>query len=117
MRGQLGVDKAAELQIDSRQDFGQLLNLGDPQAAGRQGFGHLQAHIAGTNDDGAGRGCRLQGLHDREGVAHGVQQVDAICWTQGIRSSQTGDRRADGHGTSAYDQAVVGDQLVLAVRA
>ena len=103
MSGQFGMDEAAQLRVNGGQHFGQLLDLGYPQPSGGQRLGHLQADIAGTYDDGAGRGSRLQGLHDCEGVAHGVQQMHAIFWTQGIMSIQTADRRSNGNGPGADD--------------
>jgi hypothetical protein len=59
--------------VDGGQYLGQLLHLGDPQAADGQGVGHFQADVSGADDDRAGRRSLLQGGHDGERVAHRVQ--------------------------------------------
>ena len=53
---QLGADEGAELRVDGGQYLGELLDLGDGQAAGGQGLGHLQADVAGADDHRADSG-------------------------------------------------------------
>ena len=112
--GELGVHEGAELRVDGGQHLGQLLDLGDGQAPGGQRVGHLQADVPGADDDRAGRGCLGQGAHEREGVAHRVQQVHPVGRPQ---RGEPGDRRADRDRAGPDDQLVVGDQVLGPVRA
>ena len=107
--GELGVDQGAEFGVDGGQHLGQLLHLGDGQAAGGEGVGHLQADVTGADDHGAGRGGLLEGAHDGEGVAHRVQQVHPVASAESIRAGQAADRRPDGHRAGAHHQLVVAD--------
>jgi hypothetical protein len=95
--------------VDGRQDFGELLDLGDGQPAGGQCFGHFQADVPGADDNGAARFRFFQGAHDGEGVVHRVQQVHAVGRAEGV---QAGDRRADGDRAGADDELVVGDGVL-----
>ena len=59
--GEFGVDQGAEFGVDGGQDLGQHLDLGDGDAAGGESFGHLQADVAGADDE------RGRGLDARRG--------------------------------------------------
>ena len=109
MGGEFGVDLRAQLRVDGGQYLGQLLHLGDRQAADRQGVGHFQADVPGADDDRAARGGGFQGAHDREGVAHRVQQVHPIGRAQGIQAT---DRGPDRDRAGADDQLVVAEQFI-----
>ena len=53
--GKLGVDERAKLGIDGREYLGQLFHLGHRQPAGGEGFRHLEADVAGADDQRARR--------------------------------------------------------------
>ena len=57
---QLGPDQRPELGVDGGEDFGQRFDLGDGQASHGQPVGHLQAHVTGPDDQGAGRAQLVQ---------------------------------------------------------
>ena len=112
MLGELGVDQAAQLRVHRRQHLGQLLDLGDGHPPGRQGIGHLQPDVPGADDDRTGRRGLLQGAHQRERVAHGVQQVHPVSGAQRAGPAQALDRGLDRDRASANKQFVVRDQLL-----
>ena len=115
MRHQLGAHQRSQLGIHGGEHLGQHFYLADFQAAHGKSVGHFQSDIAGSHDQGAGRGAPLQGLLQGEGVTHGVQQVDPVGRTQGVGSVQAGDRRPDRPGAGADHQPVVRQGLVPAV--
>jgi hypothetical protein len=86
---QLLAEELAELEVDGGHDRWSLLDQSDREAAGGEGFGHLQADVA-TPDDNGRSGAASEGLVEAEGVTHGVQQVDP-------GQVQAVDRRADRH--------------------
>jgi hypothetical protein len=108
-RFQFGADQGAELAVDGGQHFGELLDLGDRQAAGGQRVGHLQADVAGAHDDRAVRRGVLQGAHDGERVVHRVQQVHPVRRAELV---EAGDRRPGRHGAGTDDQLVVADDIL-----
>ena len=110
--GQFGVDQRAELGVDGGQYLGELFHLGDGQPADGQGVGHFQADVPGADDDRAGRGGLLQGVHDGEGVAHRVQQVHPVGRAQGARPGQAADRGPDRDRAGADDELVVAEQFL-----
>ena len=114
MAGEFGVDEGAELRVDGGQHLGELFHLGDAQAADGQGVGHFQADVPGADDDRAGRCGFLEGAHDGEGVAYGVQQVHPVDGAEGVGAGQAGDGRADRDGAGADDELVVAEHLLLA---
>ena len=109
--GQLRVDEGTELGVDRREDLFELLHLRHGQTSCHQGLGHLQADVAGPDDDGVPRCALLEGAHDRERVAHGVQQVDAVVGPEGVGTGQPLDGRPNRDGTGAHDQRVVGHEV------
>ena len=115
MAGQLGVDQGAELRVDRGQYLGQLLHLSDGQPAGGQSVGHLQADVAGADNDGTGRGGLLEGAHDGEGVAHRVQQVHPVARPERSGPGQAADRRPHRDRACADHQLVVAEQLIAAI--
>ena len=102
------MDEPAERRVDGGQHLGQLFHLDDVQAAGGEGVGHLQADIPGTDDHRAGRAGLLERAHQRERVAHRVQQVHPVGGAQDVRIVQAADGRPDRHRASADDEPVVG---------
>ena len=58
---QCGMHKGAEFGVDGGQNFRQGLDLGDLDATVGEGFGHLQADVAGADDDGGGGVALLSG--------------------------------------------------------
>ena len=50
---QLVVHERAELQVDGRKHLRQLFHLGDEQSACSERFGHLEADVAGADDQRA----------------------------------------------------------------
>ena len=97
---QLGADEGAELRVDGGQHLGELLGLGDGQAPGGQGLGHLQADVPGADDHRRLRVGFLQGAHDGERVVHRVQQVHPVRRAERVQSR---DRRAGGDRAGADD--------------
>ena len=83
-----------------------MLDLRDGEPAGRESLGHLKADVAGADDHGSLDVRLLEGVHQREGVAHRVQQVHALFWAEVI---ETANRRLDGKRAGADDQRVVGE--------
>ena len=115
MGSQLGAHQPAQFGVHGGQHLGQHLHLADLQAPQGQTVGHLQTHVAGPHDQGAGRGALLQGPLQGEGVAHGVQQVHPVGWAQSVGSVQPGDGRSDRQGAGAHHQPVIGQSLLAAV--
>jgi hypothetical protein len=110
---ELIVDEGAELGIDGGQDLGELFDLGDLESAGGERFGHLQADVAGADDDRAIDVVALEGVHEREGVAHGVQKVHPVAGPERVKP---GDRGAHGDGTGAHDKSVVAQRVGCVLR-
>lgn len=106
------VDEGAEFDLDGRKDLGQHLDLGDLDAAHREAFGHLESDVPGADDELALGLNPVEGRGECEGVAHRVQQVDAIGGVEGVEAF---DERADGDAASADDERVVVDEVVAAV--
>ena len=50
---EFGVDERAEFGIDGGENLGELLDLGDGEAAGGEAFGHLEADVTGADDHGS----------------------------------------------------------------
>ncbi len=109
---QFVVDQGAEFDLDSGEDFGEHLDLGDVDAAHGEAFGHLQSDVAGTDDECPRRLDPVEGLREGEGVAHRVQQVHTIGRAELL---QAFDRRPDRDSSGADDQFVVGDGIRAAV--
>ena len=103
--------RRAEVGVDGGQHLRKLLDHRDDQAAGAEGFGHLQPDVAGAHDDRR-PWLSIQGLRQRERVGHRVQDVHTLGRTELV---EAGDRRPDRHGPGADDELVVGDQLVGSV--
>ena len=106
LAGQLGVHQRTKFVVNRGQYFGELFDLGDGEAAGRECFGHFQADVPGADDDGAGGLAVFEGAHDGEGVAHRVQLVDAVGGTELV---QAADRGPDRDGAGADHELVVAD--------
>lgn len=104
---EFGMDEGTEFGVEGGQYLGGGLDLGDVDAAGGEAFGHLQADVAGADNQGGARLQLLEGVAQGEGVAHGVQQVDAVGGAEGVES---GDRGTHGPGAGADHQRVVVDQ-------
>ena len=111
---ELGVHERAELGVDGGKHLGELLDLGDGEAAGGERLGHLEADVAGADDHRSPDLPVLEGAHQRERVAHRVQQVHAVGRAEAV---EPGDRRPDRHRAGADDQRVVVERLVVAVGA
>ena len=75
-------------------------------------LGHLQADIAGADNDGTGRAALLESPHDGEGVAHRVQLVNPVRRSEAV---QAADRRAHRDCPRADDELVVTDHVLGAV--
>lgn len=67
------ADECAEFDVYGGKYFGEHLDLGDLDAAGGEAFGHFQADVAGAHDQGGLGLDPVDGLGEREGVAHGVE--------------------------------------------
>ena len=80
-------------------------------AAGGEGFRHLQADVAGADDDRGGGVALLQGVHDGEGVAHRVQQVHPVGGAERVGAAEPANGWAGTDGAGAHDQRVVGQLL------
>ena len=50
--GEVAGEEVGELGVDGRHDLVALLDERDPQPSGGQGLRHLQADVAGADDDG-----------------------------------------------------------------
>ncbi len=90
--GEFVVDEGAEFRVEGGEHFGAALQLGDLEAADGERFGHLQAHVAGADDD---RGFRLMGVEvvlEGEGVAHRVQQVHTVFGAELVEAGDAGGR-------------------------
>jgi hypothetical protein len=74
---QLVGNEGAELGVDGGGDLGESFELGDGDASGGEGFRHLEADVAGANDDRRGDVASLEGAEAVEGVAHRAEEVDA----------------------------------------
>lgn len=71
-RRKLGVEGA-------RENLRQLLEDDDPESAGAEGLGHLEADVAGSDDHrGRASGSVLERLLNRERLRDGVQDVHAV---------------------------------------
>jgi hypothetical protein len=86
--GQLGVDEGTEFWVEGREHFGAALQLGDLNAADGESFGHFEADVAGADDDRGARGALVEVAVEGEGVAHRVENVDAVV---GAKFVETGD--------------------------
>ena len=113
--GELLVDEPAERRVDGGQHLGQLFHLDDLEPAGGEGVSHFQADIAGTDDYCAGRAGLLKRAHQRERIAHRVQQVHPVGGAQDVRIVQAADGRPDRHRASANDELVVAEHFLGAV--
>ena len=89
---ELGVDEGAEFGVDGGQHLGELFDLCDGESACGRGFGHLEADVAGADDDRSLDRLSLERAHQRERVAHRVQQVDAVLGPEPVEAV---DRRSD----------------------
>ena len=112
VRRQLRVDQRAQARVDGREHLGELLELGDREAPGRQALGHLEPDVAGAHDHRAGGLILLDRAHQLEGVTHGVQQVHPVGGPEGLGTDQALDGRPGRDGPGPDHELVVGD-LVL----
>src|ERR1019366_4575929 len=112
---ELLVDEPAKRRVNGGQHLGQLFHLDDLEPAGGEGVGHLQADVPGTHDHRAGRAGLLKRAHQRERVAHRVQQVHPVVGAQDVRIVQAADGRPDRHRASANDELVVAEHFLGAV--
>ena len=110
--GELGMDQAAELGVDRGQHLGQCLDLGDGDAAPGEGFGHLQTHVAGADDQGRPGLVPGQGAVEGEGVAHGVDDVHPVGGAEPVEPVDRGQHR---YRAGADDQGVVAQDMLGAV--
>ena len=80
-----------QLGVHGGQHLGQRLHLRHLQATRREGLHHLDADVAGADDQGR---CRLpiQRLGESDGVGHRVQQEDPVTGPEPIQSA-AGDSR------------------------
>mgnify|MGYP003651345140 CR=1 FL=1 len=101
-----GVDRGRKLGIESRQHLGPALQLDDPHTASAETLGHLEADVAGADDD---RGPRVtlgeMGVQG-EGVTHRVDDVNAVCRPERPEPHYAGVSRKRAR---ADDQLVVRD--------
>jgi hypothetical protein len=110
--GQLVGDQRGQGRVDGGEHLSQLLHDGDVQATGGKGFGHLQAEVAGADDERrCGPAVQVRGEGER--VAHGVQQVHPV---GGAEPVEAGDGWADRYRTGADDQPVVGQVVDAPIR-
>src|SRR6516165_2739768 len=100
---ELGVDERAEVGVDSGENFGELLDLGDRQAGGRECLGHLEPDVSGPDDYRAPNLAVLQGAHEREGVAHRVQEMYPLVGAEAVKP---GDGWSDRQRAGGDDQRV-----------
>jgi hypothetical protein len=54
MGAELVGDERPEFSVEGGEHLGELLDLGDLDPSGDEGFGHLQADVAGADDDRLG---------------------------------------------------------------
>ena len=94
------------------EDLRELLELRDLEATSGERFGHLEADVAGANDHGSLDVLSFERPHQRERVAHRVQQVHPVARAQSVESV---DRWADRQCAGANNECVVLDELLLAV--
>ena len=78
----------------------------------RERLGHLEPDVAGTDDHRAPDLAVLEGAHQRERVAHRVQEMHAVARAEAVEPA---DRRPDRHRAGPDDQRVVVDHLLAAV--
>ena len=107
--GEFIVDERAEFGVEGGEHLGASLELGDGHAAGDEGFGHLQADIAGADDDRRGRLPRGEVVVEGEGVAHRVDHMHPIRRGERVEAGDAGVGRKR---TGADDELVVGDLLL-----
>lgn len=75
---ELGSDHARQFGVEGGEDFTAALQLRDLHPAGGECFGHLQADVAGADDDRR-RGLAFgEVLVEGERVAHRVNHVDPV---------------------------------------
>jgi hypothetical protein len=72
---ELGADERPEFRVHCGEDFRELLHL---RYSKRQGFGHLEPDVAGTDDDRAADLAVLERAHQRERVAHRVKDMHSL---------------------------------------
>jgi hypothetical protein len=107
--GEVALDRRGELGVQgAREHLRELLDHDHLQAAGGQGFGHLQADVPGADDDR----CRSRreladGVGEGERLRHGVQHVDAVLGSQPV---EAGDRGAAGVRPGRQEQPVVAER-------
>ena len=106
------ADEGAECPIDRREHLGALLELSDRQPTGDERFGHLQADVAGSDDDCPRRRLLLERLHDREGVAHRVEKMHAVVRTETLGSAKTLELRPYRDGAGPDHERVVRQHLL-----
>ena len=109
---ELGADEGAEVGIDSGENFGELLDLGDSEAGGCERFRHFEADVSGADDHCAAGLAVLEGAHERERVAHRVQEMHSLARAEVVEPDDGGsDRNRPG----ADDERVVLDALLATV--
>ena len=99
-RASSSATRSAEFGVHRGQHLWELSTSVTVRPRVLQRFGHLQADVAGADDE---RRLRRAGeaVGEREGVGHGVQQVDAV---GGAELIEAGDRRADRDRAGADDE-------------
>ena len=112
---QLGIDQGTKAGVHGREHLGQLLELGDRQPTGPQALRHLESDVARAHDHRTGRLVLVERAHQLEGVAHRVEQMHPVGWTQCIGANEALDGRPGRDGPGPDDELVVGD-LVLDAR-
>ena len=112
MAVELGVYECAEFGIDGGKDLGELLDLGDCEAAVGERLGHLEPDVSGADDHRSPYLAVLECAHQRERVADRVQEMDAVGRAEAVEPA---DRRPDRQGAGADDQRVVVDYLLATV--
>jgi hypothetical protein len=101
---EFGVHKRAELRVDRRENLGEHLDLRDGDAAGGEGFGHLQAYVAGADNQTRLGFDSVEAGGQGEGISHGMKQMHAI---RGSEVVEAVDRWADRDRAGAHDQFVI----------
>jgi hypothetical protein len=114
--GQLVVDERAKFRVDGRKHLGQLFHLRYREPAGSERLGHLEADVAGADDQRALGRPGLEGPHELKRVADRVEQVNAVRDAKRIATAKPVDCGLDRSSAGADDQRVVFHHLFLTLR-
>ncbi len=109
----LGVDQPAEFAVDGGEHFGQLLDLGNSDAARDERLGHLKPDVAGADDHRSPDLLLFEGSHQGEAVFHRVQKVHALPRAKVV---EAGDRRPDRQRSRGDNERVVLEKLDVMAR-